>query len=277
MPELPEVEITCRGIAPHLEGRAVTAVRVRQSRLRYPVPEDLAQRLVGQTVLAVRRRAKYLLLEFAGGCLLIHLGMSGSLRVVVADLPPEKHDHFDLVVGGEALRLRDPRRFGAVLWVAHPAEAHPLLARLGLEPLVAGFDGAALQALCKGRATPIKLLIMDAHLLVGVGNIYASESLFRARIHPQTPAGKLSKARCERLAACIRETLQDALAAGGSSLRDFVHSDGSSGYFQQQYFAYGREGEACRVCASPIRRIVMGQRATFFCGRCQRPPAVKPA
>lgn len=270
MPELPEVEITRRGIAPHLCGQRVTAVRVRQPRLRYPVPDDLAQCLPGQVVLAVRRRGKYLLVEFAEGCLLLHLGMSGSLRIVAADLPAEKHDHFDLVVGAQALRLRDPRRFGAVLWLDHPAAAHPLLARLGLEPLEPGFDGAALHGLCRGRATPIKLLIMDGHLLVGVGNIYASESLFRARIHPQTPAGKLSKARCERLASCLRETLQDALAAGGSSLRDFVHSDGSAGYFQQQYFVYGRDDEPCRVCASPIRRLVMGQRASFYCPRCQR-------
>jgi formamidopyrimidine-DNA glycosylase len=273
MPELPEVEVTRCGIAPHLEGRVVSAVRVRQPRLRYPVPEDLAQHLVGQTVLAVRRRAKYLLLECAAGTLLIHLGMSGSLRVVAADLPAEKHDHFDLLVGEQALRLRDPRRFGAVLWLAHPATAHPLLAKLGQEPLEPGFDGAALQAMCAGRKTPIKLLIMDGHLLVGVGNIYASESLFRARIHPDTPATRLSRLRCERLAKCIRETLQDALAAGGSSLRDFVHSDGSSGYFQQQYFVYGRDGEACRVCGSVLRRQLMGQRASFFCPHCQRAPS----
>jgi len=270
MPELPEVEITCIGIAPHLCGQCVSAVRVRQPRLRYPVPDDLGKRLVGQTVLAVRRRAKYILLEFADGCLLMHLGMSGSLRVVAADLPAGKHDHFDLIVGDKALRLRDPRRFGAILWLAHPAEAHSLLAGLGVEPLESGFDGAVLQALCRGRTTPIKLLVMDGHLLVGVGNIYASESLFRARIHPQTPAGKLSRPRCERLAASIRETLRDALAAGGSSLRDFVHSDGASGYFQQQYHVYWRDGESCHVCAGTIRRILMGQRATFFCPRCQR-------
>ena len=270
MPELPEVEITRRGIAPHLLGRVVGALRVRQPHLRYPVPADLARHVVGQAVLAVRRRAKYLLLDFAGGSLLIHLGMSGSLRIVAADLPPGRHDHFDLVVGGEALRLRDPRRFGAVLWLAPPAEAHPLLARLGLEPLGEGFDGAALHALCRGRTTPIKLLIMDGHLLVGVGNIYASESLFRAAIHPRTPAGRLSAARCARLAVCLRATLLDALAAGGSSLRDFVHSDGSSGYFQQQYGVYGREGLPCRGCGRPIRRIVMGQRATFYCPHCQR-------
>lgn len=273
MPELPEVEVTRCGIAPHLEGELVTAVRVRQPKLRYPVPADLAQRLPGQRLLTVRRRAKYLLLDFAEGSLMLHLGMSGSLRIVDAALPADKHDHFDLVVGQRALRLRDPRRFGAVLWLPHPAEMHPLLADLGLEPLESGFDGAALRALCAGRRTPIKQLIMDGHLLVGVGNIYASESLFRARIHPQTPAGRLSGARCDRLAVCIRETLQDALAAGGSSLRDFVHSDGSSGYFQQHYFVYGRAGEPCRVCGGKVAKRVMAQRASFFCPRCQRLPA----
>jgi len=270
MPELPEVEITRRGIEPALQGQTVTVVHVRQPKLRYPVPADLAERLPGQVVRAVRRRGKYILVEFVSGCLLIHLGMSGSLRVVPAGKPAQKHDHFDLVMGAQTVRLRDPRRFGAVLWLPHPALAHPLLAGLGLEPLEEGFGGSALHALCAGRQTPIKLLIMDSHLLVGVGNIYASESLYRARIHPQTPAGSLSRQRCGRLADCIRETLQDALAAGGSSLRDFVHSDGASGYFQQQYFVYGRDGEDCRVCGSTIRRLVMGQRATFFCPRCQR-------
>jgi len=269
MPELPEVEITRRGIEPAVLGKVIQGVRIRQSHLRYPIPEDLAAHVTGQRVCAVRRRGKYLLLEFAAGNLLLHLGMSGSLRVVQADLPAQKHDHFDLLVGDKALRLRDPRRFGAVLWLAHPAQAHPLLAGLGIEPLAPEFDGSALRALCQGRTTPIKLLIMDGHLLVGVGNIYASESLFRARIHPQTPAGRISPSRCERLAKCIRETLQDALTAGGSSLRDFVHSDGSSGYFQQEHYVYGRDGEPCKVCAAPIRRVVMGQRATFYCPRCQ--------
>ncbi|MDO6387659.1 bifunctional DNA-formamidopyrimidine glycosylase/DNA-(apurinic or apyrimidinic site) lyase [Uliginosibacterium sp. 31-12] len=273
MPELPEVEVTRLGIEPHLLGQVVSGVSIRQPRLRYPVPDDLAGRLSGLRVEAVRRRAKYLLIDFAAGSLLIHLGMSGSLRILAADSPAEKHDHFDLVLGATILRLRDPRRFGAVLWLPHPAEAHPLLAGLGLEPLGAGFDGAALQSMCAGRKTPIKLLIMDGHLLVGVGNIYASESLFRARIHPATPAGRLSRARCDRLAQCIRDTLQDALAAGGSTLRDFLHSDGSAGYFQQQYFAYGRAGEACRVCGGRIHKRVMGQRATFFCPRCQRLPS----
>lgn len=273
MPELPEVEITRRGIAPHLQDQIVTAVVVRQPRLRYPVPEDLAGRVSGLRVRSVRRRAKYLLLDFGEGCVLIHLGMSGSLRVLAADVPAARHDHVDLVLGARLLRLRDPRRFGAVLWLDAPAEAHPLLAGLGLEPLEPGFDGPALQAMCAGRRTPIKQLIMDGHLLVGVGNIYASESLFRAGIHPSTPAGRLSPARCARLAGCIRDTLSDALAAGGSSLRDFVHSDGSPGYFQQQYYVYGRAGEACRACGGKIRKQVMGQRATFYCPRCQRAPA----
>jgi formamidopyrimidine-DNA glycosylase len=198
--------------------------------------------------------------------------MSGSLRVLPAGTPHEKHDHFDLELGAQVLRLRDPRRFGCVLWL--PAgEPHPLLASLGLEPLEPGFDGLALVRLFAGRRTPVKLAIMDNHLLVGVGNIYASESLFRARIHPATPAGRLSPARCTRLAGEISQTLQDALAAGGSSLRDFVHSDGSPGYFQQQYFVYGRDGEACRVCGRKIERTLMGQRATFHCPGCQRKPS----
>ncbi|KAF7598451.1 MAG: DNA-formamidopyrimidine glycosylase [Candidatus Dactylopiibacterium carminicum] len=272
MPELPEVETTRLGIAPNLEGRSVTGVRVRQPRLRYPIPEDLAERLCGQTILAVKRRAKYLLLEFSHGSLLLHLGMSGSLRIVPADTPPVAHEHFDLVCNNTALRLRDPRRFGAVLWLEPPANRHPLLARLGIEPLEEGFDGPALHALCKGKRTPIKQLLMDGHLIVGIGNIYASESLFRARIHPATPAGRLTLARCTRLTSEIRQTLRDALAAGGSSLRDFVHSDGSSGYFQQQYFVYGRDNEPCRHCGSTVRRLIQGQRASFYCPRCQRTP-----
>lgn len=273
MPELPEVEITRRGIEPWLLGAVVSGVRIRQPRLRYPVPDVLPALLGGEPVLAVRRRAKYLLVDFSHGSLMIHLGMSGSLRVLPEGTPPERHDHFDLVLGERVLRLRDPRRFGAVLWLPAGEAEHPLLASLGLEPLDEGFDGGQLAALLAGRRTPIKLAIMDGHLLVGVGNIYASESLFRARIHPATPAGRLGRVRCERLASEIRQTLNDALAAGGSSLRDFVHSDGSPGYFQQQYFVYGRDGEPCRVCGRAIERSVMGQRATFWCPRCQRIPS----
>jgi len=268
MPELPEVETTRRGIAPELAGSTVSAILIRNGRLRHPIPADLGDILAGQTLLAVERRAKYLLFRFATGSLLVHLGMSGSLRIVAADHPPEKHDHLDIVFGVRALRLRDPRRFGLVLWQAGDAE-HPLLAGLGIEPLGEIFDGTWLHAASRGRRTPVKLFLMDAAHVVGIGNIYASESLFRAGIDPTKPVGELGPRRCARLATCIRETLQDALAAGGSTLRDFVGSNGTPGYFQQQYFVYGRDGEACRKCGTPIRKRIMGQRATFYCPRCQ--------
>ncbi|HEX5127156.1 MAG TPA: bifunctional DNA-formamidopyrimidine glycosylase/DNA-(apurinic or apyrimidinic site) lyase [Rhodocyclaceae bacterium] len=270
MPELPEVEITRRGIAEHLTGEIVTDIVVREARLRYPVPNTLGDVLRGQRIENIDRRAKYLLLNSKSGTVIIHLGMSGSLRVLPSGSPAQKHDHVDIVFGARLLRLRDPRRFGAILWSAPPIEAHPLLAGLGIEPLTTAFDGEVLYAATRGRKTSIKLFIMDARIVVGVGNIYASESLFRARIHPNIAAGKLSRARCDRLAAEIRATLTDALAAGGSSLRDFVASDGASGYFQQQYTVYGREGKACRICSSTIRRVVMGQRSTFYCPSCQK-------
>jgi len=269
MPELPEVETTRRGIAPELTGLAVTGVVVRNGRLRHPVPADLDATLAGLPLLAVERRAKYLSFRFPGGSLLVHLGMSGSLRIVPAAQPPEKHDHLDVVFGLRALRLRDPRRFGLVLWQAGDAP-HPLLAKLGIEPLDDAFDGRWLHQASRGRRTPVKLFLMDAAHVVGIGNIYASESLFRAGIDPATPVEELGPRRCSRLATCIRETLQDALAAGGSSLRDFVGSNGSPGYFQQQYFTYGREGEPCRQCGTPICKRIMAQRATFYCPRCQR-------
>jgi formamidopyrimidine-DNA glycosylase len=270
MPELPEVEITRRGIAEHIAGQTVTGFDVRQPRLRYPVPQELAAALHGQRIEAVRRRAKYLLLDITSGSVLIHLGMSGSLRVLPHDTPAGKHDHVDILFGERLLRLHDPRRFGAVLWVPHPAEEHALLAHLGIEPLEGEFDGAWLFAATRKSTTPIKLWIMNAQRVVGVGNIYASESLFRAGIHPDTAAGKLSAQRCARLAECVKNTLQDALAAGGSTLRDFVAVNGNSGYFQQNYFVYARENQPCRICTTPIRRQVMGQRSTFFCTRCQR-------
>jgi len=271
MPELPEVEITRRGIAEHISGQIVSGLAVRQPRLRYPVPDDLAAELSGQRIEDVRRRAKYLLLDIATGSVLIHLGMSGSLRVLPSDTTPGKHDHVDIIFGEQLLRLHDPRRFGAVLWVPRPATEHALLAHLGIEPLEEDFDGAWLFAATRKSTTPIKLWIMNAQRVVGIGNIYASESLFRARIHPDTPAGRLSAQRCARLAECVKSTLQDALAAGGSTLRDFVAVNGNSGYFQQNYFVYAREGEPCRVCMTPIRKQIMGQRSTFFCIRCQRP------
>lgn len=269
MPELPEVETTRRGVAPWLEDQVVTACRVRNPRLRIPVTEGLDPILRGQRLHTVRRRAKYLLLDFESGSLIIHLGMSGSLRIFSTDVVPGPHDHVDVEFGAHILRFRDPRRFGMVVWVEGDPLAHPLLARLGPEPLSDGFDGAHLFASTRGIRIPIKQAIMDAKRVVGVGNIYASESLFRARIHPLAPAGRLGKVRCTRLVATIRETLADAIAAGGSSLRDFVGSDGMPGYFQQHYFVYGRDGAACRICASVVRRAIVAQRATFWCPRCQ--------
>jgi formamidopyrimidine-DNA glycosylase len=269
MPELPEVEITRRGIAPVLRHRTITAVTVREPRLRWRVPAGLAATLLGTRIKAVRRRAKYLLLDCSTGTLIVHLGMSGSLRVVKAGEPPGPYDHFDLGVGDLTLRLRDPRRFGAVLWHTGDPARHPLLAHLGVEPLSPAFNGRLLHAATRGRRVAIKQALMDHKVVVGVGNIYASESLFRARVHPRTAAGRLSAARCELLAEAVRDTLQDALAAGGSSLRDFMHSDGSPGYFQQRHFVYGREGAPCRICGTPVRRIAQGQRSTWYCPDCQ--------
>jgi len=252
-----------------MERNRVTGVVVRHPRLRWPVPRDLAQILAGRTVQAVDRRGKYLLLRFAHGTLIMHLGMSGSLRIIDPREPAGVHDHFDLVIGNKAVRLRDPRRFGAVLWSPGDASAHPLIAGLGVEPLSEAVTPQCLHRATRGRRQALKQLLMDHRIVVGVGNIYANESLFRAGIRPTLSAGKLSRTQAERLVAEIKATLTDALAAGGSSLRDFVHSDGASGYFQQQYFVYGREGEACRRCDSPIRRLVQGMRASYYCPHCQ--------
>jgi formamidopyrimidine-DNA glycosylase len=270
MPELPEVEITRRGLAGPLTGHRVDAVVVRNASLRWPVPEHLPASLPGRTLRGIERRAKYLLLRFDHGTLIIHLGMSGSLRVLDAGTPPEKHDHVDVVFGPSVLRLRDPRRFGAVLWHEGPDQDHVLLAHLGPEPLGSDFDAATLRSALTHRRCAIKLAIMDSSVVVGVGNIYASESLFRARIRPGTSACRLSLPRIARLADEIRHTLTDALAAGGSTLRDFMHTDGQPGYFQQSYFVYGRDGEPCRLCATPIRSRRLGNRSTFFCPVCQR-------
>jgi formamidopyrimidine-DNA glycosylase len=270
MPELPEVEITRRGIAAFVEGRTVTGVVVRNRRLRWPVPRDLARRLSGRTVQRVLRRGKYLLLDCGTGWLIVHLGMSGSLRITESGAKLHPHEHFDLVFGRMALRLRDPRRFGAVLWTSGDVGSYPLIARLGVEPLSPGFSGAWLHAATRRRRTGIKGLLMNAAIVVGVGNIYANESLFRAGISPRTPAARLSRARCDKLVQAVVETLSAAIAAGGSSLRDFVHSDGGSGWFQQQYFVYSRTGLPCRVCGTLIRVARLGQRSTFWCPSCQR-------
>ncbi len=269
MPELPEVEVTRRGLEPQLAGRVISGVTVRDGRLRWPIPAEV-RGLAGRRVRSVRRRGKYLLVDCGDGHLLLHLGMSGSLRVLPAGTPAAKHDHFDLELGDRVLRLRDPRRFGAVLWAGGEVAGHPLLAHLGVEPLSRQLDAARLHALSRGCRLAVKQFLMDGRRIVGVGNIYASESLYRARINPRTPAHRISLEKCSTLSASIKATLRAAIKAGGSSLRDFVGSDGNPGYFQQRYWVYGREGERCRTCNAVIRKIVQVQRATFFCPRCQK-------
>jgi formamidopyrimidine-DNA glycosylase len=271
VPELPEVETVRRGLAPHIEGQAFRAAVVREARLRWPVPADLDLHVRGQRIRRVWRRGKYLIIDLDQGALILHLGMSGSYRLLpAATAVPEKHDHVDLILEhGACLRYRDPRRFGAILWTDDPS-SHPLLASLGLEPLGPEFTGNALHTLCSGRTTPIKSLIMDAHTVVGVGNIYANEALFHAGIHPLTPASQLSRRRCQGLAESIRTTLAKAIEAGGSSLRDFVDSKGKPGYFQQNYAVYGRAGETCQQCGSVIGEIRLNGRSSCFCPRCQR-------
>lgn len=269
MPELPEVEVTRLGIAPRLTGRRVTAVIARTPKLRYPIPPELQGLLCDRVLQSVTRRAKYLLLGFSHGRLLLHLGMSGSLRLLPSHTPAVKHDHLDIVFGDTVLRLRDPRRFGAALWL-DDTNSHAVLDVLGPEPLSDVFNARWLHAALQRRSTAIKPTLMDGHLVVGIGNIYASESLFRARISPKTSAHKVSLQRLERLVPEIKATLEAAIAKGGSSLRDFIHSDGSSGYFQQEYFVYGRDGLPCLVCGHTITRLVQAQRATFYCPHCQK-------
>ncbi|NRR32939.1 bifunctional DNA-formamidopyrimidine glycosylase/DNA-(apurinic or apyrimidinic site) lyase [Oxalobacteraceae bacterium] len=277
MPELPEVEVTRRGVAPHLEGRAVQAVVLRRSGLRWPFPPQLPQSLPGHTIVGTGRRGKYLLIHFAHGSLIVHLGMSGHLRILPPGYPPEKHDHFDLVVDGpdgrQVLRMNDPRRFGAVLW--HDAadgalEDHLLLRGLGVEPLEDGFSGRLLHQHTRGRSAAVKQVLLAGDIVVGVGNIYACESLFRAGINPKTAAGRIGLARYDKLAEAIRVILAEAIVQGGSTLRDFISVNGQSGYFQQSYFVYDRAGVPCRVCAAPIRQIKQGQRSTFYCVNCQK-------
>lgn len=273
MPELPEVETTRRGIAPHLEGREITEVIVRQTRLRVPVPVDLVDRLVGARVVDIRRRAKYLLFSLEGATsmsLLWHLGMSGSLRIARIGELPKKHDHIDLVLDdGAILRYHDPRRFGFVDWLAGSIEEDSRLAHLGPEPLSAAFDGQRLYALSRGRRLAVKPFLMDNAVVVGVGNIYAAEALFLAGIDPRRAAGRISRERFDRLAAAVREVLAAAITQGGTTLRDFVGGTGEPGYFKQRLNVYGRHHEPCRRCGAELRLVTLGQRASVFCVCCQ--------
>ena len=271
MPELPEVETTRRGLAAHLTGLTIKDVIVRNAKLRWPIPNNLPNLLCGHTILSLKRRAKYLLLNSGNGTLILHLGMSGSLRILPAVVPPEKHDHFDLLLNnGSIMRLRDPRRFGAVLWHDGDVYNHPLFASLGPEPLEDEFNTRYLHKASRGRSVSIKQFIMNNHMVVGVGNIYANEALFRAGIKPQLAAGKLSLPRCAKLVEEIRTTLAEAIDLGGSTLRDFVNSSGQPGYFQQHYWVYGRSGETCRRCSSSIKQLRQGQRSSFYCRVCQK-------
>ncbi len=270
MPELPEVETARRGIAPHLLGQRVTRVIVRERRLRWPVPATLVNSLRGQVIRAVERRAKYILLRTAAGTAILHLGMSGSLRVVPCDTPPSEWDHVDIVLAsGQCLRLRDPRRFGALLWTACDPARHKLLKGLGPEPLGPEFSGDLLYEKSRGRTVAVRDFLLNGRVVAGVGNIYANESLFLAGIRPQRAAGRISRQRYARLAEALRDTLEQAIRAGGTTLRDFQNADGRPGYFQQTLRVYGRGGESCRTCRTPIRVLKLGQRSAFYCRRCQ--------
>jgi formamidopyrimidine-DNA glycosylase len=272
MPELPEVETTLRGVRPHLEGCTVAAVRVRNGALRWPVPPDLGSQISGRPIVALSRRGKYLLLHLPHGALLLHLGMSGSLRVVPIELPPRKHDHVDLLLSsGYALRFHDPRRFGSILWQPGPdPNRHPLLAHLGPEPFGPEFSGAYLHRRSRGRRVTVKGFIMDSGIVVGVGNIYACEALFAASIHPARVAGRVGATRYGHLAETIRNVLQAAIEAGGTTLRDFSDANGEPGYFSRELAAYGRAGDPCRRCGTAIRVVWIARRASYYCPRCQR-------
>ncbi len=271
MPELPEVETTRRGIAPHVDGRLIADVIVREHRLRWPVPRGLRAELTGARIELTARRAKYLLLRTDRGTLIVHLGMSGSLRVVDPHKALLPHDHVDLLLdSGKALRFNDPRRFGSLHFTHGDPLEHPLLRHLGPEPLSADFDGAHLWRRARGRRVGIKLFIMNAAIVVGVGNIYASEALFRAGIRPTLAAGRVSRARMDRLAAAIRAVLEEAIDVGGTTLRDYVNADGAPGYFRQKLYVYERAGLPCRVCGTPIRQLTQGQRSTYWCPTCQK-------
>jgi len=271
LPELPEVETTRRGLTPYARRRRITALAVYEPRLRWPVPRSLPARVAGQRITRVGRRAKYLLLELESGTLLVHLGMSGNLRAVPADTPRLTHDHFDLVLdSGLALRFNDPRRFGSLIYTAGDPARHPLLARLAPEPFARAFDADYLWRISRRRRVALKQLVMNSQLVVGVGNIYASEALFRARLRPQRQARSLTRAEAARLVKSVRAVLAQAIRAGGTTLRDYLGADGSPGYFRQRLYVYERAGRPCRRCRTPIRAISQGQRSTYYCPSCQQ-------
>ncbi len=270
LPELPEVETTVRGVRPAMAGRQICSVVVRERRLRWPVPRSLNRTLSGKRVASVGRRAKYILLNFSHGTVMIHLGMSGRLRVVPADTPPAKHDHVDFVLdSGKVLRFHDPRRFGSILWVSQDFTNNKLIKNLGPEPFDEALTGAALYRLSRGRKTGIKQFIMDGRIIVGVGNIYASEALFRAGIRPGRAAGRVTLSRFDQLLDAIRQVLSEAIKAGGTTLRDYSRVTGEPGYFEQSLDVYERAGSPCVNCATAIRRKVIGQRASYYCPSCQ--------
>jgi formamidopyrimidine-DNA glycosylase len=271
MPELPEVETTRRGIRAALVGRTVQAFDLREPRLRWRVEPTLAAAVTGQRVVDVRRRAKYLLIDLERGTLIAHLGMSGSLRVMPVAAPRLAHDHYDLVLdSGQCLRFNDPRRFGSLHWCTGDPHQHALLASLGPEPLEGACDAGYLAARAKGRKAAVKIFLMDQRIVVGVGNIYASEALFRAGVRPRRAAGRVKREEWTRIVAAIRAVLSEAIRQGGTTLRDYVGADGTPGYFRQELYVYERTGEPCRRCATPIRHLVQGQRSTYFCPSCQK-------
>lgn len=271
MPELPEVEVTRCGIEPHIARQTIKQIIIRQPHLRWPIPPQLPTWMAGQRIVSVKRRAKYLLLKTEQGTAIIHLGMSGSLQLVKASVPPKAHDHVDMVfTNGKALRFNDPRRFGALLWTAEPVEQYPLLAKLGPEPLEEDFTGEWLYHLVKKRTIAVKTLIMDSKVVVGIGNIYANEALFAAGIKPNRAVGTIALCRYIKLVAAIKQILHQAIKHGGTTLNDFVGSDGKPGYFKQALKVYGRAGDPCIQCQRPLTMTRLAQRSTVFCRYCQR-------
>lgn len=270
MPELPEVETTRRGIQPFIENQTITQVIIRQHQLRWPICSHLPQKLQGQMVQRIARRGKYLLFEMKQGTFILHLGMSGSLRILKEKIAPKKHDHVDIEFSPHTvLRFTDPRRFGAVLWTEGVALQHPLLAKLGMEPLTSDFSATYLKKAAQGRKKPIKSFIMDSHIVVGIGNIYAAEALFLAGIHPTRPAGSVSEIEMVKLVEAIKNILSQAILQGGTTLKDFVNSEGKPGYFSHQLLVYGRNGLACVICNKILQSMRLGQRSTVYCSNCQ--------